>query len=316
MAELTIPGVGDTGAAGWAKLMGDAAPSGLLVPAGGGGLALSVDSNPMSVLVSPGTAIVRGFRYELTQATRLPIAVNATARTRLDRIVARLTVASTDPAATGEVRLYVVPGTAATTPVLPTLTRTDLTWEESVGYVLVPANAASTTVIPAGNVAAFGAHRPLPALAGRGRLRTGTWDDPTANLATTSSGAERIVARIANVWNAGGEKLRFSLTARISSTNSGGQNVVRVRAGSGYNVDAALTDPAVLLGACPGDPGGQTGERTHTFEIERTMPDGDAWRSYAISLERVSGTGAVTFVVLTTSQPMQLRIDSVNSVDL
>jgi len=101
------------------------------------------DSTGMNVKVAAGFAIVRGHIYHNTAQLTLTV-TTAAAQPRIDLVVLEL-----DP--TGNVILAkMVDGTAAATPVAPTLTQTnDGIYELEIGRVAVAANA---TTISAANV--------------------------------------------------------------------------------------------------------------------------------------------------------------------
>lgn len=106
-------------------------------------LKASANSSGMNVTVTAGQAIVRGHMYISTATETLTIQASES-NPRIDTIVLTL-----DPVANSIV-LAVVKGTAAVSPVAPTLTQTD-----SANYQFPLANvavSASATTISAGNV--------------------------------------------------------------------------------------------------------------------------------------------------------------------
>lgn len=91
----------------------------------------------MGVQVNAGAAIVAGFSYISDDKEQLTIAANASGNPRIDRIILRVDWAAK------EIRLAVLQGTAAATPVPETLTQSfGATWEISLAYVWV-ANGAT-----------------------------------------------------------------------------------------------------------------------------------------------------------------------------
>lgn len=106
-------------------------------------LKAAANSSGMNVTVTAGQAIVRGHMYISTATETLTIAASES-NPRIDTIVLTL-----DPVA-NSIILAVVKGTAAVSPVAPTLTQTD-----SANYQFPLANvavSASATTISAGNV--------------------------------------------------------------------------------------------------------------------------------------------------------------------
>jgi hypothetical protein len=121
------------------------------IPGGGvvgapDGTALKVtgDSTGMNVKVAAGTGIVRGHMIINDATATVTITAANASNPRIDSIVANL-----DPSA-NSITLIAVAGTAAATPVAPTLTQTDAAvWQMKLADVYVAANATS---ISAGNV--------------------------------------------------------------------------------------------------------------------------------------------------------------------
>lgn len=106
-------------------------------------LAVSADGSALSVSVATGDAFVEGFFYRNDAAKAIPLAAANATNPRIDTIVARLDrVANT-------VITDKVTGTAATSPVAPTLSQTDSLYELPLANVTVPAAAG---VIVASNV--------------------------------------------------------------------------------------------------------------------------------------------------------------------
>ena len=97
------------------------------------------ESNPaaMSVRVFSGVMHIHGRMYENTTTETLVIGANATGNPRIDRIVVRISTAAQT------IRLAVLPGAAAASPSLPTLTQTAATYEISLAYIWVANGAAS-----------------------------------------------------------------------------------------------------------------------------------------------------------------------------
>lgn len=107
-------------------------------------LAVTADGSALSVSVATGDAFVEGFFYRNDSALALTIATANATNPRIDTVVVRLDrVANT-------ATLAVVTGTAAASPVAPTLSTADSLYELPLANVTVPAAAG---VIVAGNVA-------------------------------------------------------------------------------------------------------------------------------------------------------------------
>jgi hypothetical protein len=96
----------------------------------------------LQVAVAAGQAMVRGHYYVSTASENLTIATANASNPRIDSIVLTL-----DPTA-NTIVLAVVAGTAASSPVAPTLTQTDSgVYQYQLATVLVPAAATSVSTI-------------------------------------------------------------------------------------------------------------------------------------------------------------------------
>lgn len=87
-----------------------------------------------NVTITPGTAIVQGIKYTLDTATDVTVPANASGNPRIDAIVLRADYAGQT------VRPYYLQGTAAASPVAPTLTRTGAPagfWDIALAYIEV-----------------------------------------------------------------------------------------------------------------------------------------------------------------------------------
>lgn len=124
----------------WARNIGE----GVKGSSGGTELKPFGDSTGMNVKVYAGQAMVRGHYYVSTATETLVIANSDPTNPRIDSVVLEL-----DPAA-NTILLKVLTGTAASSPVAPTLTQTDAgIWQQRLGNVAVAAGAG---LISAGNV--------------------------------------------------------------------------------------------------------------------------------------------------------------------
>lgn len=91
----------------------------------------------LAVGVAAGSAWINGYRYENTDALNLPLTTANGSNPRIDRVVVRLSQVSRS------IRLAVVGGTPAATPIAPALTRTSDVYELGIADVLIPAAATS-----------------------------------------------------------------------------------------------------------------------------------------------------------------------------
>lgn len=145
MAELSFPfedvDVSEVQFGAWASNFQNYGVKGI---PGDSNLLVSGDNSGMQVRVAAGEAFVRGHYYQnTTQATVTLTAANASLP-RIDAIVLELDITL------NRIILKAVAGTAAASPVAPTLTQTTSgIYQLLLGYVSV---AASATSIVAGNV--------------------------------------------------------------------------------------------------------------------------------------------------------------------
>jgi hypothetical protein len=91
----------------------------------------------LAVSVAAGSAWIKGYRDENTDARNIPLATANGSNPRIDRVVVRLSMISRS------IQLAVVTGTPAPNPVAPALTRTSDVYELGIADVLVPAAATS-----------------------------------------------------------------------------------------------------------------------------------------------------------------------------
>lgn len=94
----------------------------------------------LAVSVAAGSAWINGYRYENTDTLNMPLTTANGSNPRIDRIVVRLSQINRS------IRLAVVTGTPAATPVAPVLTRTSDIYELGIADVLIP--TAATSVAP------------------------------------------------------------------------------------------------------------------------------------------------------------------------
>lgn len=93
-----------------------------------------------AVAVTAGSALVRGTWYNTNATVTLPVTANASGNPRIDTVILRKDFAAQT------VRLVVLPGTAAVSPVPPALTQTDgVTWEIPLANIAVASGFATIT---------------------------------------------------------------------------------------------------------------------------------------------------------------------------
>lgn len=91
----------------------------------------------MSVSILAGSAWIKGYSYENTDALELELATADGVNPRIDRIVVRWS------AVNREIRLAVLTGTAVASPVPPSLTRSDNVYELALADITVPQGAVT-----------------------------------------------------------------------------------------------------------------------------------------------------------------------------
>ena len=103
---------------------------------------LKVTANGLNLTVNIGRAWINGHYYNNTTAYSLPAISTPTGGSRIDNVVLRF-----DNTITGrQISIQYVQGTAATSPVAPTLTRTDTIYELCLAQITVNANATAASV--------------------------------------------------------------------------------------------------------------------------------------------------------------------------
>lgn len=93
----------------------------------------------MAVKVLAGSAWINGYSYENTDMLELGLSTADGVNPRIDRVVVRWS------AVNREIRLAVLTGTAAATPIPPAMTRNDDVYELVIAEVTVPQGAVSVT---------------------------------------------------------------------------------------------------------------------------------------------------------------------------
>lgn len=133
-ADSAAGGVGTINEADWQTMLRRFLATGV-IPDSLNELAVTADGSAMSVSLATGDGFVEGFFYRNDAALAKPIAAANATDPRIDTVVLRL-----DRVANSVVSA-VVPGTAAASPVPPTLTQTDSLYELPLADVRVPAAA-------------------------------------------------------------------------------------------------------------------------------------------------------------------------------
>ncbi|WP_017728486.1 hypothetical protein [Halalkalibacterium ligniniphilum] len=126
-------------ASDFADYFGSVLSTGLLhtdnIPA----LAVGCEGTDLRTFVDPGRAIMQGYGYENTSRLYLEHALPEATLDRIDRIVLRLDKRNQSRF----IRLFVVQGTAAETPVAPSLQRDEFVYELSLAQIRVRANTST-----------------------------------------------------------------------------------------------------------------------------------------------------------------------------
>lgn len=91
----------------------------------------------LGISVAAGIAWINGYRYENTDTLNILLTTANGSNPRIDRVVIRLSKVDRN------IKLAVVDGTPATTPVPPSLTRTSDIYELCIAEVLIPTAATS-----------------------------------------------------------------------------------------------------------------------------------------------------------------------------
>jgi hypothetical protein len=124
----------------YSKILGSNVAKGYVIPTYGNDLKVSANSPvALNVLIATGALFIRGRIYETTAQITATIEAADVTNPRLDRVIARVSLSSS----VQTIRIVVLKGTAAATPALPALTQNATTYEISLGYVWVAANATT-----------------------------------------------------------------------------------------------------------------------------------------------------------------------------
>lgn len=172
------------------------------------------DSSGLQVKVYAGQALVRGIYFVSTATETLAITAAHATLARIDSVVLEL-----DPSA-NSILLKVLPGTAASTPVAPTLTQTDAgIYQQLLATVAV---AAAATTIAAGNVT-------------DGRVFLGV----AAHTQNASTIITTVTDKSANYTLTAGDKNSFirstgsAITVTVPDVLANGESVNFIQAGAG-----------------------------------------------------------------------------------
>jgi hypothetical protein len=182
------------------------------------------DSSGMQVKVPAGQALVRGIYYVSTATETLAVSAAHATLGRIDSVVLEL-----DPSA-NSILLKVLTGTAASTPVAPSLTQTDAgIWQQLLATVSV---AAASTTVAAGAVT--DARSFLGAVSVAWSAITGKPTSYSSAIITTVS-----ADKSANYTLVSGDKNTFirstgsAITVTVPDVLADGESVNFVQAGSG-----------------------------------------------------------------------------------
>lgn len=154
MAEFSYPFDGGSGAIltedDWSEMARNWQDDGVITSTLSAlNLRLGSLSEPNTIILNPGAAIVQGFMYRNTDELDLTFSTNTSGNPRIDRIVLRL------DRTTNSIQAVVKEGTPAASPVAPTLNTTYPIYEISLAIYTV--NAGASTV----SVGAITADRPI-----------------------------------------------------------------------------------------------------------------------------------------------------------
>ncbi len=114
-----------------------------------GSMVPSANGTAMAVSVAAGAALIKGQLYDQYAPVSVTIPTSNPSNPRIDTVVVRCWLNDTGDPDEGRTELAVVSGTAAASPVAPTLANTSTIYELAIANVTVPAGA---TVITSGNV--------------------------------------------------------------------------------------------------------------------------------------------------------------------
>lgn len=189
------------------------------------------DSSGMNVKVYAGQSMVRGHYYVSTATETLTIAASNPSNPRIDAVVLEL-----DPTANSIV-LKVLTGTAAASPVAPTLTQTDAgVYQQLLGLVAV---AAASGLITAGNVTDSRVFLPTP-----GVVAAHTQNANTIITTLTDKAANySIVAADRNTYI---RSTNSAITVTIDNVLAIGESVNFIQAGTGQITFAAGSGVTLL----------------------------------------------------------------------
>jgi hypothetical protein len=129
-------------ASDFADYFGDVLSSGLLHTDSLPALQVQCDGTDLRTYVEPGKGIIQGYAYENTTNLYLQHALPEATLDRIDRIILRLDKRNQSRF----IKLFVLQGTAAASPVAPALTRDEFIYELSLAQIRVRAN--TSTLVP------------------------------------------------------------------------------------------------------------------------------------------------------------------------
>jgi len=173
------------------------------------------DSSGLQVKVPAGQALVRGIYYVSTATETLAIAAAHATLGRIDSVVLEL-----DPSANA-ILLKVLTGTAASTPVAPTLTQTDAgIWQQLLATVSVAAAATTISAVNVTDARSFLGPAPVTSLSA-GVIVT-TASDKSANYTLVAGDKNTFIRSTGS-----------AITVTVPDVLANGESVNFVQAGSG-----------------------------------------------------------------------------------
>lgn len=189
----------------------------------------------LQVAVAAGQAMVRGHYYVSTASENLTIGAAHATNPRIDSIVLTL-----DPSA-NTIVLAVVAGTAASSPVAPTLTQTDAgVYQYQLATVLVPATATSVSTIT--DTRTFLGSKSSADIATALSDKSANYTIQASDRNTYLTASAGITVTVANVL-AKGESVNFIQTGASQVTFAAGSGVTL------YSKDSLLKTAGQYAGA-------------------------------------------------------------------
>jgi len=168
-------------------------------------LAVAVVGSTMAVSIATGGAILEGYTYNNSASTTLTHDASDPTNARIDLVILRLDLT----ASVRSIVLAILKGTAAGSPVAPTLTQDATTWEISLASVAIAALATTVVVTDARGYAA-------------NNLETEMWRTGTKQIFYEAGNSTTTEAAYTSVWtkdiyNSGVISVTFGLQTSLAS---------------------------------------------------------------------------------------------------